>query len=52
MTEHLMKTVGRYFICKYRARCAASNVSAVALQMRKQGVPIEIALLILTGRIP
>lgn len=43
--------VGEYIIQKWRARLAdCGDVQHVARQMRKQGYPIEIALLILTER--
>lgn len=42
--------IGRWFVTKWRARLNDSTVFAVATQMRKQGIPIELALFALAGR--
>ena len=42
--------VGRHFIEHYRRGAAERGHEAVARQLRKQGVPLEIAKLILLGR--
>jgi hypothetical protein len=42
--------VGDYFVQKYRDRAARVGVQAVARQLRKQGVDVEIAALILAVR--
>jgi hypothetical protein len=41
--------IGAYFVEKYRGRAADAGHRAVATQLRKQGVPLEHALLILLG---
>lgn len=43
------RRIGEFFIAKYRARAAESDHRTVATQLRKQGVPLEQALLILLG---
>jgi hypothetical protein len=40
-----------WFASHYRNRARAAGVQTVARQMRKQGVPIEVALAILAGRV-
>lgn len=51
MRTYLNTTVGDWFIRKYRYRAIETNdYGAVARQLRKQGVPFEIARLILVGR--
>lgn len=43
--------IGSFFLAKYRARVRESNVQTVARQLRKQGIPCEVAVLLLaTGR--
>lgn len=39
--------VGRYIIDKYRTGAAERGHAAVAAQLKKQGIPFEMALLIL-----
>lgn len=41
--------VGSYFVEKYRRRARESGHHAAAAQLRKQGVPLPIALLTLLG---
>ena len=41
---------GQWFIDHYRARAAESGIYAAARQLRKQGVPIDVALAILCKR--
>jgi hypothetical protein len=43
--------VGQHFIDHYRAGVAKRGVAAVAAQLKKQGVPLEIAQLIIHGRV-
>ena len=45
-----MTAIGWYFFEKYRARARESGVFVVAKQLRKQGVPVEVARLILLGK--
>lgn len=42
-----MSAIGRYYAQKYRAQAAISGYEQAARNLRKQGTPIEIALLIL-----
>ena len=42
--------VGHWFAQKYRAAAAERGHFVVALQLRKQGVPLDVALAILFGR--
>jgi hypothetical protein len=44
------KIVGDYFLKKYRDRAAQVGVQPVARQLRKQGVDVEVAALILAVR--
>ena len=41
------EAVGYFVVSKYRARARKAGYFAVALQLRKQGIPLEIARLIL-----
>lgn len=41
--------LGHYFITKWRDRLVDSNYFSLAKQMRKQGIPLNIALLLLLG---
>lgn len=41
--------VGDFFIAKHRRRAAEVGTQAAAVQLRKQGVPLDVALLILLG---
>ena len=41
--------IGFWFVQKYRAAAAERGHRAVAAQLRKQGIPFEVALLILLG---
>jgi hypothetical protein len=43
---------GRWFLHKYRYAAVEKGVQAAARNMRKQGVPISIALFVLAGRLP
>ena len=50
-TDTINAIVGRYFRMKYRRIVRVSkDTQAAARNLRKQGVPLGIALLILTGR--
>lgn len=42
--------VARWFVSKWRSRLREATTYTVALQMKKQGIPIELALLALVGR--
>lgn len=46
-----MLLVGRWFVFRYRKRLEKSDVFTVAKQLRKQGVPLPIARLILLGKL-
>lgn len=48
--DSLTKTIGRWFIAKWQKRLTEDSVFTVAKQMKKQGIPLEIALLTLTRR--
>ena len=48
--NHAILTVGQYIVEHYRRGAAERGHEAVARQLRKQGVPLEIARLILLGR--
>ena len=43
--------IGHFFRAKYRTQAAKAGVQATARAMRKQGIPIEMALIILVGRL-
>ncbi len=43
------QTVGLYFISKWQNRLLETTYYQVSKQMRKQGIPLDIALLILFG---
>ena len=47
---NLITAAGRWLVTKYRTQAAAFGVQQAARNMRKQGVPIELALLVLTRR--
>lgn len=52
MNDYIRKTifavyVGDWIMQKYRARASESGTYVVARQLRKQGIPLEIARLIL-----
>lgn len=42
-------TVGRYYVAKYREQAKVSGYAQAARNLRKQGVPLTIALFILLG---
>lgn len=44
---HKLSFVGLYFIMKYKDRQAEAGTYKVALQMRKQGIPLWLAVDIL-----
>lgn len=44
----LTRRIGAYFQTHYRRRVLASSTFFAAKQLRKQGIPLEIALLLLT----
>ena len=41
--------VGAWFMTKWRQRRGESGVLTTAKQMRKQGIPLEVALFVLCG---
>lgn len=43
--------VGRYIIARYKRRIEQAGISTVARQLRKQGVPLGVARVILLGRV-
>ena len=43
--------IGNWFINKYRGQAAKAGVQPTARAMRKQGIPIGIALAVLVGRL-
>jgi len=47
---HVNATVGRFYRMKYRDFTGEGSYYAAAKNLKKQGVPLGIALLILTGR--
>ncbi len=51
MTTKHFQLAGQFLINKYRTRAATAGYSAAAGQLRKQGFPLEQALLILLGRV-
>lgn len=42
--------IGKFFFAKYAARVQDAGTFTVAKQLRKQGVPLEMALFIITGK--
>lgn len=49
--DKIVLDVGTYVVNKYRARVEDSGHFAVAKQLKKQGFPLEISLLILVGKV-
>lgn len=45
------RSLGAWFKAKYQQRQARVGTFATATQMRKQGIPLDIALAVLVGRI-
>ncbi len=45
------RNIGDWFAKHYRQRAAESGTQTAARQMRKQGVPLSVALAILVGRV-
>ena len=43
--------IGFWFVHKYRTAATERGHFAVATQLRKQGVPLDVALVILFGRL-
>jgi hypothetical protein len=43
-------TLGVWFVARWRARLADAGPFVTAKQMRKQGVPLEVARLVLLGK--
>jgi hypothetical protein len=46
----ILRRIGHWVAWHYRQRVAQSGTQAVARQLRKQGYPLEVALLILATR--
>jgi hypothetical protein len=44
------ETIGRMIAAHYRSKAADTSIYAVAARLKKQGIPIELALRILVGR--
>ena len=44
------EVIGNWFISKYRLQAAKTGVQSTARAMRKQGIPIEVALAVLCGQ--
>ena len=51
ITHPAVAAAGWWFTLKYHAQAAEVGVQQAARNMRKQGVPIEVALAVLAGRI-
>jgi hypothetical protein len=47
---NILQTIGSYFVNKYQIRQMESGTQIAAKQMRKQGIPLHIALAILANR--
>ena len=45
------KHIGDWFAAHYRTRQAQTGTFKAATQMRKQGVPLHVALAVLAGRV-
>lgn len=45
----LAEAVGRYYLFKFRRRLEETDVTTVALQLKKQGIPAAVARLIVLG---
>jgi hypothetical protein len=52
MSGPTINKLGQWLVAKWRARLreAGGDYFSVAKQMRKQGVPLDVALLLLCGR--
>lgn len=50
LNHRLLERLGLWFLNKWRGRLESVSTHQAALNMKKQGVPIEIALLVLAGR--
>lgn len=50
MPNQLASLIGNYVINKYRKQARRSGVRAAANNMRKQGYPLALALIVLVGR--
>jgi hypothetical protein len=47
-----MVRIGQYFTAKWRDRLAESGHQVVTAQMRKQGIPPEVAVAVLYANVP
>lgn len=45
-----LETIGLYVVSKYRRQANQKGVQAAARNMRKQGLPLDLALLVLARR--
>jgi hypothetical protein len=52
MTHPTHNAIGEWFTVKWRDRAAEAGAFKAATQLRKQGVPLVVALAILVGRMP
>lgn len=50
MNPDIILTIGFWIRAKYRLRAQQGGHYAAAKQLRKQGIPLEVALLILFGK--
>lgn len=50
LNHRLLEKLGLWFLSKWRGRLESVSTYQAALNMKKQGTPIEIALLVLAGR--
>lgn len=44
------RVIGSYFLAKYQQRAAESGVQTAALQLKKQGVDVRVAVALLATR--
>jgi hypothetical protein len=49
--DRIHQTVGTWFVRKWRDRARETSVFHAALQMKKQGVPVEVAIATLGVRL-
>lgn len=46
-----IQTVGAYFVAKWNQRAREKGTEHAARMMRKQGIPLDVALVVLVGRV-
>lgn len=49
MSASTLNQIGHWFVSKWHRRLREADTFTVAKQMKKQGIPIEVALLIVRG---